>query len=137
MGDRGNIVVLQGDPGRQHALVFYTHWSGSCIGNVVQEALAKRWRWSDEAYLARIIFCQLVKGQEMTETGFGICVGSVPDNEHPILVVDCARQEVRVVSDIVHAKARKRASRSIPFEGFVALSDPDAWADPDVAEDAA
>ena len=90
MGDRGNIVVEQ-EKGR---IYLYTHWRGSKIGSVLQVALRKRWRWDDEAYLTRIIFCELINGSERDETGFGIAV-EPPDNSHPFLIVDCRSRTVR------------------------------------------
>lgn len=88
MGDRGNIAVLQS----QGQVWFYTHWNGSEIKEVVQKALARKQRWTDESYLARIVFDELCpsRGEDI---GFGIstCIG---DNSHPIVVVDCLKQRV-------------------------------------------
>jgi hypothetical protein len=129
MGDRGNIYVRMG---ARLGLYMYTHWRGGDIGFVLQTALAKRWRWTDEAYLARIIFCELVKGDEAGETGYGLSVGTVPDNEHPILVVDPERQEIRLVEGPEHVNYRTRGVlRSTTFEGFLALAAPCEWANPD------
>ena len=90
MGDRGNICIRQSN-GTDH-LVFYTHWGGSFIIDVLHTALSRKQRWEDDAYLARIIFCELVRGCEYKETGFGISVNSLCDNEHHILVVDPANK---------------------------------------------
>lgn len=87
MGDRGNVYMKEDDRG----VYLYTHWSGSELPFVVQNALKQQRRWSDGPYLARIIFCEMVKGQELKETGFGIST-HMPDNEHPILVVDSEHQ---------------------------------------------
>lgn len=76
-------------------IYFYTHWSGSNVKQTVQRALGRKQRWSDGSYLARIIFCELVKGNEGEETGFGI--SSVEcDNEHPIVYVNVKEQTVTV-----------------------------------------
>ncbi len=95
MGDRGNIVVKSGN----QQVWFYTHWSGSNIAQVVKTALAKKWRWDDSLYLARIIFCELVKGAEDHETGFGISC-RISDNEHDIIVVDTDAQKVGFIKEI-------------------------------------
>jgi hypothetical protein len=65
---------------------------------IVQAALLRRERWSDPTYLARIIFCELITGQEDEPTGFGIST-SIGDNEYPITVVDCSAQRVYVVEE--------------------------------------
>lgn len=84
MGDRANIQVKNdGD----QSVFLYTHWDGSELPETLRAALAKRWRWTDDAYLARIIFCEMVKGAEMDETGFGI-MSYVGDGEDRILIVD-------------------------------------------------
>jgi hypothetical protein len=87
MGDRANVVILDGEA---PALFLYTHWGGSELPETLREALdsaAGRGRWSDGPYLARIIFCRMVRGDESAETGFGIST-TMRDNEYNLLVVD-------------------------------------------------
>jgi hypothetical protein len=79
---------------------FYTHWSGTNIQDVVRNALAKKWRWDDESYLARIVFDELTKSEHGEETGFGIST-HMQDNEHDIVVVDVPRQMVLIVPESV------------------------------------
>lgn len=87
MGDRGNIKI--GD------IYFYTHWGGSEVLKDLKNALIRgKDRWNDEPYLARIIFCEMVQGQEMDNTGFGIST-EVLDNEHDIPEVDCENQLIK------------------------------------------
>ena len=96
MGDRGNIVIKASMGGK---LYFYTHWGGSKLPQVLQEALKRgRDRWGDEPYLARIIFCEMVRGSEMETTGFGISTYET-DNEHPLLIVDIANGTVNCRGD--------------------------------------
>lgn len=90
MGDRGNIVI-QDSSGRR--VYLYTHWRGSDIPELAKEALRKRWRWDDPAYLARIVFDVMTEGQHDQEAGFGISA-KIEDNENPILVIDCGNAEV-------------------------------------------
>lgn len=97
MGDRGNIVVRQGETNIDDVW-FYTHWRGFQIGEIVQRALAKKWRWDDPSYLARIIFDELTRGQHGEETSFGIST-TLQDNEYPILVVDCPHQCVWTIEE--------------------------------------
>jgi hypothetical protein len=93
MGDRGNVKVTMG---KWSAVYLYTHWDGSELPITVQRALAKRWRWDDDTYLARVIFDVMTKGQSGRETGFGI--GSyVCDNQHPIIEVSVENQRVSFI----------------------------------------
>ncbi len=91
MGDRANVVVRNGadDPG----VWLYTHWNGSELPEMLAAALSRHQRWKDAAYLARIIFCQMIKGQESEETGFGISTKAC-DGEDRILLVDTDSETV-------------------------------------------
>lgn len=91
MGDRGNIKLVYGNGA---SVYFYTHWSGSSLDQIITAALQRgRDRWTDPSYLARILFCELVKGQEDSTTGFGIST-QVEDNEHPIPVLDLEKRTI-------------------------------------------
>lgn len=109
MGDRANIVI---DAGDGDCVFLYAHWSGSNLPFDLQAALQKRWRWDDASYLARIIFCQMVKGHEDDETGFGISA-QLGDNEHPLLVVDVPGQAVRLTNE-----SRNTVFKSWGFESY-------------------
>jgi hypothetical protein len=85
MGERGNIVV--------DGIWLYTHWSGDNIKVILQNALKKKWRWQDSAYLTRIIFCEMIKDDIEGETGYGISL-HMCDNEYPILFVETEDQKV-------------------------------------------
>jgi len=92
MGDRGNIKVVSKD--NPNGIYFYTHWRGSELPEILRHALIRgHERWTDEAYLNRIIFCAIVQGYEMETTGFGIST-YICDNEHPIITVDHDAQTV-------------------------------------------
>jgi hypothetical protein len=72
----------------------YTHWTGYKLAETVREALKRGIeRWQDGQYLARIIFCEMVKGGEMDLTGFGIS-SVIGDNGHPIIVVNVDDQTI-------------------------------------------
>lgn len=92
MGDRANIVVRQENNTNKGDVWFYTHWRGHDIADVVKSALAKKERWEDSSYLARIIFDEL-RGDDNGTTGFGIST-TLQDNEHEIIVVDVPNQVV-------------------------------------------
>ena len=102
MGDRGNIKV--------GGVYLYTHWCGSQIKTILKKALKRKLRLKDEAYLTRIIFCEMLKaGQESLdgETGFGISI-SIQDNEHNILEVDCKNQKISELKQDFENKTDKR-----------------------------
>jgi len=69
MGDRANVKISDRYSGD---LYLYTHWAGTELPETVQRALKRRERWDDMPYLARIVFCEMVKGNEDGATGFGI-----------------------------------------------------------------
>ena len=94
MGDRANIVVRQNKWEERPPVFLYTHWSGYDLWKTLQTALAKRWRWDDQAYLTRIIMNEM-QGDDHGETGYGISTDP-PDNSYPYLVVDVKEQKVYV-----------------------------------------
>ena len=107
MGDRGNICMEEAE-GKK--IYFYTHWDGSELFTILKNALIKgKLRWDDEPYLARIIFCELVKKDDGI-TGYGISTG-VCDNEHPIFVVNSDKQVVSI----------EETNKNWTFEDFIQL----------------
>lgn len=92
MGDRGNIVV-RSSQSNVDDVWFYGHWSGSRLEHTVRSALARKRRWGDTSYLARIIFDEFTKDHAGEETGFGIST-RLQDNEYPVIVVDDDKQRV-------------------------------------------
>jgi hypothetical protein len=113
MGDRANVVIYDPaeDANIREAVFLYGHWSGYDLPTVLQTALQRgKPRWRDAAYLARIIFCEMV-GELEGETGYGIST-RLTDNEYPLLVVDVPRQVVVEYPEKVYLK-----------EGFAKLAD--------------
>jgi len=108
MGDRANIWIKKNE--NDSGVWLYTHWSGSELPSILQTALTNRWRWKDSPYLTRIIFCEMVKGQEREETGFGIS-SECTDGDDRILIVNVQEQTVTV------------DSRKWTFEKFIWLPD--------------
>jgi hypothetical protein len=97
MGDRGNIYFVDQHRGKERiGMYMYSHWGGSVIPSVVEAALRRgRERWGDSQYLARIVFCELIKDDVMETTGYGLST-RVGDNEHAIVRVDDVDQTVAV-----------------------------------------
>lgn len=115
MGDRANCVVHQNlyEDEDNPPVWLYTHWRGTGLPVIVQQALIRgKPRWDDPPYLTRIIFDEMTSGQHGGETGFGIST-SVCDNEHDYVVVDPRTQEVRI-EDPTTREVKQRWS----FEGY-------------------
>ena len=92
MGDRANVVIKSEG---ENDLFLYTHSGGYNLPTVVQHALQRGVRWEDDAYLARIIFCEMIKGRESEETGYGISTYEI-DSERPTIFIDCRYQHVTI-----------------------------------------
>ena len=87
MGDRANF----GFQDRKGDTVFlYGHWAGyqmlERLANAVQKAEP---RWTDEAYATRICISQLINEDWPGETGWGITINELSDNEHRIPIINC------------------------------------------------
>jgi len=96
MGDRANIKMIYED---KNEIFFYTYWEGSELPEILQSALLRgKGRWTDESYLARIIFSEMIQNEVMSETGYGIST-YICDNEHPIISVVPSEQKV-IIEDM-------------------------------------
>ena len=93
MGDRANWGFIQemGAP----IINLYTHWRGSERHELLANALdyAKP-RWSDPSYGTRIVISQIVGEEWANETGWGITVDELGDNEHSYLMVHWESKKV-------------------------------------------
>lgn len=90
MGDCGNIKLMypQGD------IYFYTHWDGSELHLTLAEALKRgKGRWDDPPYLARIIFSEMIRGDVLGQTGYGISPSECDSG--PLPTVDLKAMTVR------------------------------------------
>ncbi len=96
MGDRAQVKITNGDDA---PLWLYTHWHGTGLVDTVRAAIRRgRSRWNDAEYLARIIFCEMLKadGADVLddETGFGIGTGGQHGDVSNVVLVDMAAQTV-------------------------------------------
>ena len=89
MGDRANVYIHEGNrPG----VYIYTHWTGSELPQMVEEALevprAKN-RMHDTAYLTRILIEELISQSNDygSETGWGVSA-EIGDGADRIVDVD-------------------------------------------------
>jgi hypothetical protein len=90
MGDRANF----GFKDRKGDTVFlYGHWAGHrMLENLSNAVAAARPRWTDESYATRIAISQLVGEDYKQETGWGLQVNELGDNEHKVPVINWASQ---------------------------------------------
>ena len=98
MGTRAQCLI------KQEGVYLYQHWDGGDLMNTVVKAVNSpngKGRHSDPEYLARIIFCQMVKNNIDGETGYGIGTEQHSDIAY-LVTVDCDKRtitEERVVYD--------------------------------------
>jgi hypothetical protein len=86
MGNRANFVFVQ--PSGE-TIVLYGHWAGSGMLENLAEAVAKaQSRWTDPSYATRIAISQMIGDSWGMETGWGLHVNEISDNEHKIPVVN-------------------------------------------------
>ena len=90
MGDRANFGFVQPNG---ETIVLYGHWAGyQMLGRLADAVIAARPRWNDPAYATRIAVSQLIKDDWNSETGWGLHVNEIADNEHKIAIVDWKQQ---------------------------------------------
>lgn len=86
MGDRANFGFRQSNG---ETIVLYGHWAGhEMLANLAHAVEAARPRWNDESYATRIAISQLVGNEWNSETGWGLSVNNILDNEHKIAIID-------------------------------------------------
>ena len=90
MGDRANFVFVQSNG---ESIVLYGHWAGgNMLANLAEAVFKARPRWNDESYATRIAISHLIGDQWNMETGWGLQVNEISDNEHKIPVIDFNQQ---------------------------------------------
>lgn len=149
MGDRANVYLPRArrvdGADAEEGVYLYTHGGGCslpidvrdalirCAPDAVRERVGKPRdhrevhtddRWTDAAYLNRVIFCWMVGERRWKgTTGYGIST-RIEDNEHPIIRVDVATQTVSWDGE---------TSGSWSFQDFCGLTDEQielAWLGP-------
>ena len=90
MGDRANFVFVQPNG---ESIVLYGHWAGhNMLANLAEAAIKAQNRWSDPSYATRITISQMIGEGWAMETGWGLAVNEILDNEHKIAVIDFQQQ---------------------------------------------
>jgi hypothetical protein len=90
MGDRANFVFVQPNG---NSIVLYGHWAGyQMLQNLAEAAIKAQNRWSDPSYATRIAISHMIGEGWAMETGWGLAVNEILDNEHKIAVIDFQQQ---------------------------------------------
>jgi len=112
MGDRANF----GFKDRKGETVFlYGHWAGHrMLENLANAVEAARPRWTDESYATRIAISHLINDEWKSETGWGISVNQLADNEHKVPIINWAAKTFTLMEEDLITEVF-----SISLESFV------------------
>ena len=106
MGDRANFVFVQPNG---HSIVLYGHWAGyQMLQNLAEAAIKAQNRWSDPSYATRITISNMIGEGWAMETGWGLSVNEIQDNEHKIAVIDFAQQTFSLHEEAPYADASNK-----------------------------
>jgi len=97
MGDRANF----GFKDRKGNTVFlYGHWAGhNMLQNLADAVQIAHPRWTDESYATRICISQMIGEDWGQETGWGLQVNQLGDNEHKVPVIDWSKQTFSLMEE--------------------------------------
>jgi hypothetical protein len=62
------------------------------LSNLAEAVFKARPRWNDSSYATRITISQMVADQWNMETGWGLYINEIGDNEHKIAIIDFKQQ---------------------------------------------
>jgi hypothetical protein len=106
MGDRANFVFVQPNG---HSIVLYGHWAGhNMLANLAEAAIKAQGRWSDPSYATRITISNMIGEGWAMETGWGLSVDEIQDNEHKIAVIDFAQQTFSLHEEALYSDASSK-----------------------------
>jgi hypothetical protein len=92
VGDRSNVFIQQRKEGNHWTGIgLYSHWGGlEMHANAIKAAQDSVSRLGDPEYFTRRVIHKVLNMQDPDagETGHGLWVGEMPDNEYPILVIN-------------------------------------------------
>ena len=112
MGDRTNF----GFKDRKGDTVFlYGHWAGHrMLENLANAVEAARPRWTDESYATRIAISHLINDEWKSETGWGIYINQLGDNEHKVPIIDWKNKEFILMEEDLQTEVFR-----MPLANFV------------------
>jgi hypothetical protein len=97
MGDRANFGFKQSN---DNTIFLYGHWAGHrMLENLANAVEAARPRWTDESYATRIAISHLINDEWKSETGWGISVNQLADNEHKVPIINWAAKTFTLMEE--------------------------------------
>ena len=97
MGDRANFGFKDS---KDNIVFLYGHGAGHrMLENLADAVSAAEPRWQDESYATRIAISQLIKDEWASETGWGITVNELADNEHKVPIIDWKNQTFTLMEE--------------------------------------
>ena len=112
MGDRANFGFRDS---KENIIFLYGHWAGHrMLENLADAVKAAEPRWSDESYATRIAISQLVNDEWQSETGWGLSVNRILDNEHKVPIIDWNNKVFILVEEDLETEVFR-----MPLDNFV------------------
>ncbi len=112
MGDRANFGFVQPNG---NTIVLYGHWAGhQMLANLADAVAAAEPRWQDESYATRIAISRLVGEEWTSETGWGIYINQLGDNEHKVPIIDWKNRTFILMEEDLQTEVFR-----MPLENFV------------------
>lgn len=106
MGDRANFGFVQPNG---NTIVLYGHWAGhNMLANLAEAAIKAQSRWSDPSYATRIAISNMIGEGWAMETGWGLHVNEIGDNEHKIPVIDFQQQTFSLHEEAPYSDASNK-----------------------------
>ena len=97
MGNRANFGFKDS---KGDTVFLYGHWAGHrMLENLADAVEHARPRWNDESYATRITISRLVNEEWTSETGWGITVNELADNEHKVPVIDWSNKTFTLMEE--------------------------------------
>ena len=112
MGDRANFGFKDS---KGNTIFLYGHWAGhEMLKRLAAAVETARPRWTDESYATRICVSQIVGDEWNQETGWGLTVNELADNEHKVPVIDWTNQTFTLFEEDLNTEVY-----SSPLANFV------------------
>ena len=89
------------------------------LGQLANALDKARPRWNDESYAIRIATSQMINDDWNSETGWGLSIDSILDNEHKIPVVDFKGDSVTLYEEGPDPRRPGREVFSMSLDAFV------------------
>jgi hypothetical protein len=97
MGDRANFGFRDS---KEDIIFLYGHWAGhNMLANLANAVESARPRWEDPTYATRIAISRLVGEEWKNETGWGLTVNELADNEHKVPIIDWRNQTFTLMEE--------------------------------------